>query len=296
MDRRERESMEDSRDQITDLYDRNRAYYDRNSDRYEAASWYYFNRYKSRSVTRELRRCLRELGNLPELRVLEVGPGTGYLLEKLLAVEKRPIAYTGVEHSARMGEILAVRYGKLVKQFRVIPDSVTVEAIDTAVGNESFDLIIGSSILHHLIDYDRIVLTLSALLADGGVMYFVREPIHRRECREGSVITDVLSQVYGLINNQLMRRGIRDLLWPKKVKAEDASAIAYHMYRDGISMDVFDEMRHAGYSLLFTRRYNRRVSTAMSYLENKLLSRWRKDVYGDTLFSIAIKRTVLRAT
>ena len=70
---------------LDSYYQANREYDNRNVSKYEASSWYFFNRYKSKMVSRELKKCLSLIGNLNYFRVLEIGPGTGYLLKKLLA-------------------------------------------------------------------------------------------------------------------------------------------------------------------------------------------------------------------
>lgn len=100
----------------------------------------------------------------------------------------------------------------------------------------------------------------------------------------------LLERCFAGLNAILFMPAIRNRLWPGKVKAKDASGIAIHMYRDGVSMKVFDGLTRGAYSPLFKRKYNRRLSGWLSSLENKWLSRLRKDVYGNTLFAIAIQK------
>ena len=275
---------------MTDYYERNASYYDRNFSRYEASSWYMFNKYKNAAVLKEIRCCLHILRDKPVLRVLEIGPGTGYLLGKVLSISKSYISYKGIEHSKRMSDILFERYGKLCRDITIINESVTGDTLVRILREEKFDLIMGSSILHHLLDYEQIVRRISGNIAEGGVLYFVREPIARDECQSGNFWSDYIEKIYCMTSSLLMTPFIRARLWPGKIKAEDTSNIAFHMFKDGISTKVFRELETQGFIFVFTRRYNRRVSSFLSYVENKWLAPLRKDIYGNTLFSICMRK------
>lgn len=272
-----------------DFYDINKAYYERNAERYETASWYFFNKYKSNSVSNELERCLYFMRDKPVIQILEIGPGSGYLLEKILSIRKGDIHYTGIEHSKNMSKILADRFSNSCKSFEVINKSVSVEQLREVLKEKKFDFIIGSSILHHLPDYDKVVETLAEKLDERGIIYFVREPIHKDESEISGFLVSLLEKLYEGINNIMMSSSIRKLLWPNKVKAEDAKEIALHMFTDGVSISIFKQLAQQDFSILFIRKYNRRVSSFFSYLENKWLGELRKDIFGNTLFSIAIQ-------
>jgi SAM-dependent methyltransferase len=272
-----------------DYYNQNKAYYDRNAHQYEAASWYYFNKYKNNAVLSELKKCAQLLSGKSVIRVLEIGPGTGYLLGKLLTVSKADISYTGVEHSSAMSELITDRYAKSCRSFKIINDSVTAGQLTRDFSAEKFDLVMGSSILHHLPDYPAIVMMLSQLLASGGVMYFVREPIYRNECKPGNFLSTTLERFFNSINKILMSPSIRSRLWPKKVKAEDASKTYSPELDEGVSTQVLDELLRTNFRLVFKRKYNRRVSWILSYVENKWLAALRKDIFGNTLFSIGLQ-------
>ncbi|WP_319409719.1 class I SAM-dependent methyltransferase [uncultured Desulfosarcina sp.] len=271
------------------FYNQNRSYYDRNAYRYEAASWYYFNKYKNNAIYSELERSLQTIKKKSVIRVLEIGAGTGYLLGKLLTISSVKVDYTGIEHSIEMSNMLSQRYAARCNSFRVINTSVMVENL-RALKMEKYDLIIGSSILHHLLDYKEVIITLSNMLVRYGVMYFVREPIHEDECRPNNFFSDVLDLFYSYANSVLMLPLIRHLIWPRKVKAEDATYIAYHMFKKGVSTNVFKELVQNEYKIIFMRKYNRRVSSLLSYFENSWLRKFRKDIYGNTLWSIGLQR------
>jgi 2-polyprenyl-3-methyl-5-hydroxy-6-metoxy-1,4-benzoquinol methylase len=285
----EKANFNQEEDLSMEYYNQNKTYYDRNVHRYEAASWYYFNKYKNNAVLGELKKCVTLLSGKSAIRVLEIGPGTGYLLGKLLSVSKSEITYTGIEHSSAMSELITDRYAKSCKGFKIINDTVTAGQLKKDFYTDKYDLVMGSSILHHLPDYPDIVKGLSELVASGGVMYFVREPIYRDECKPGNFLSDTLEKVYHSINGLLMSPSIRSRLWPNKVKAEDSSKITSPELDEGVSTQVFDDLLRTNFRLVFMRKYNRRVSWIMSYVENKWLAALRKDVFGNTLFSIGLQ-------
>lgn len=276
---------------MDNFYVNNKSYYERNAERYELASWYYFNKYKEKAVRKELKICIDSLTEGSNLKVLELGPGTGYLLGKLLEITNREVNYTGFDHSENMSSILKQRHEKKCSSFKIINQSVTAENLRKYIDKEeSYDLILGSSILTHLLDYDQVVETLAGFLKETGVIYFVREPIHRNEVEEPCLISNIFERFYHLVYLIMMRQWVVKIFWPKKLKAENVTKIAPHMFKDGISMVPFQKLCKERYFMLFKRKYNRRPSSFMSFLENKWLSRFRKDIYGNTLFSIALQR------
>jgi SAM-dependent methyltransferase len=273
-----------------EYYNKNKSFYDRNAHRYEAASWYYFNKYKNNAVLVELKKCAQILCGKSAIRVLEIGPGTGYLLGKLLSVSNADIYYTGIEHSAEMSKRITDRYGTSCKSFKTISDSVTVEQLRRDFYTERYDLIMGSSILHHLPDYPDVISVLSQLLAGGGLIYFVREPIHRDECRPSNFLSDKLESFYSYVNTLLMSPSVRSRLWPNKIKAEDMTKIVHpKLISDGVSIQAFEKLQKNNFRMVSMRKYNRRVSWLLSYLENKWLASLRKDIIGNTLFSICLQ-------
>lgn len=276
------------------FYTGNKTYYDRNASRYEASSWYFFNRYKDDAVTSEIRRCLTVLRGCNRLSVLEIGPGTGYLLGKLIKLCPLPIHYTGIEHSSEMAKIVRARYADRCASISLLNETVTDPKLADLLEGKSYHLIMGSSILHHLLDYGQIVRKLAAHLKSGGVLYFVREPIHKSECEKSSFGKNIISKVYDLIDRLYLTPFSRGMLFPSKIKAEDASQVAFHMFKEGVGASVFYELIPSGYDVVFERRYNRRASSFFSLVENKWLKGLRKDIFRNTLFSICIRRQPAR--
>lgn len=275
------------------FYNKNREYYDRSFSTYENSSWYYFNSYKNNKVIEELILCLNNLDKDNSIKILEIGPGTGYLLEKLLLLlDRKKVHYEGIEHSKNMVKVLENKFHDKFSSFKLTNESMTNELLLGKVFLNNYDLIIGSSILHHLLDYRDIIPTLAQRLKINGIMYFVREPIHVEECCSSGFIKNSLEVIYHFVNSIFMYEFIRKKLWPQKIKAEKVTDIAYYMFKDGVSVKPFLKLiNENNFKLITYRKYNRRLTGLLSYLENEWLNRLRKDVAGETLFSIAIQKT-----
>lgn len=272
------------------FYKANSAYYDRNAERYEAASWYHLNRFKDQMVEQDFRAMAACWPEGP-LDVLEIGPGTGYLLEKILRYAKGPVAYTGVEHSEKIGAILRARHSANCASFTLLHESVTADILPAQLNGRYYDLIAGSSILHHLPDYPDIVEILARALKPGGILYFNREPLHEDECAASSPFSTVWDKICAGLSDRMIRSPLPRLLYPQKVKAESANNIAPLMFAEGISQTPFDNLVQSGeYELLLLRKYNRRFTAFLSRVENSWAARWRKDVFGNTMFAIALRR------
>ena len=271
---------------MTDIYALNKAYYERNFLKYEKASWYYFNKYKSNMVNYELKTCLKNIPKIEDMAVLEIGPGTGYLTDKLLKLTKKRVYYTAIEHSKNMIEVLMKRCASRCASFNAINESVNGSTLPQLLAEKKFDMIIGSSILHHILDYEQVVEILVNHLNEHGVLYILREPLHKSEILKSTYFSDLLDSFYSSIQHVVMHPRVVGLLWPAKLKAEPCDLVGLQAFQDGVSTKPFRSHR-----ILFFRKYNRRTPlTFLSYLENKWLGQFRKDRFGDTWFSICIKK------
>ena len=251
-------------------------YYDGNAGRYENACRYLSNKYKDSALQEELERCIGLTGK-NQLAVLEIGPGTGYLLSKLVKVKGASYNYTGVEHSSEITKILLSRYKYRVRNIKVLQASVSVRYIDENLVGNKYDLILGSSILHQLPDYEEVVKKLSWLLNVNGVMYFVREPVHKRECAEFGKWQGRAKGVYEYMDSILS-------------KPEDTKKMDFYTCKEGVSVKPFVDLCEGDYKRVIYRKYNRRGSSFLSYLENKWFRRSRVDICGNTMFSIGLQR------
>jgi len=274
---------------MVNLYEQNKNYYERNANNYENSSWYFSNRYKDNTLTKELEKCLKVISK-KNVSVLEIGPGTGYLLSKLVVTKDIKFNYTGIEHSIEMKKIILERYQNKIEELKIINDSVTADLLTKGIGEQTYDLIIGSSILHHLPDYSEIIKLLSSLLNNKGVIYFVREPIFRNECLKANKKQDFSNNIYTRINDLLLKPGLKKFLWPRKIKQENPKDIALHMFKDGVSVQPFKDLCATDFKLIMFRKYNRRASSFFSFLENKWLKGTRMDIFGNTLFAIGLQK------
>jgi ubiquinone/menaquinone biosynthesis C-methylase UbiE len=271
------------------IYEKNIKYYERNARKYEDSSWYFLNKYKNKTLRKELKQCIKYI-NKDCLSVLEIGPGTGYLLNKLLNIKNMNYKYTAIEHSTEMLKILEERYKNKLNNIEILNASVSVEYVVDHLAGRKFDLIIGSSILHHLPDYDGIINELARLLNLNGVIYFVREPINKYECANAKIYINIFNYIYESINAFFLKPEIKRILWPKKEKQEDTKEIAVHMFKEGISVKSFLDLCKMNYRLIVFRKYNRRASSFFSFVENKWFKWTRKDIFGNTLFAIGIQK------
>jgi ubiquinone/menaquinone biosynthesis C-methylase UbiE len=275
---------------MSNVYELNIDYYNRNAGKYENTSWYFRNRYKDKMLTREINNCIKAIGKR-NISILEIGPGTGYILSKLLKIKGIEFNYTGIEHSVSMSKILVERYKDQVREIKIINASVSPEYLEKDFRASHFDLILGSSILHHLPDYDKIIMHLSGLLNKNGVIYFVREPIYKDECIKSSVLQRFSNVLYSQINKIFQVTLIKKILWPWKLKQEDTRGIAIHMFTDGVSVRSFMNLCERGFVMIIFRKYNRRATGFLSFLENKWMKSTRMDIFGNTMFAIGIQKT-----
>ncbi|WP_084448373.1 class I SAM-dependent methyltransferase [Desulfovibrio inopinatus] len=271
-----------------DHFEKNRYYYDRNAESYEASSWYFFNRYKAEKVLEELTQLLDNIRRTESLRVLEIGPGTGYLLKKILEISKCRVRYVGIEHSAAMGEILKKSCEGLCESFELHCASASRKVVKDVVGSRRFDIVIGSSVLHHIPDYADLIDAIADTVDEGGGLYFVREPLHIEECSPPQIIHRLFFYIIDSLNSFMFKARIQKLLYPQKIKAESAVDIGVHMYKNGVSLEPFYALTQKGFSVLSLRKYNRRLTTFLSKLENVWCSSLRKDHFGNTLYSISM--------
>ncbi len=105
-----------------------------------------------------------------EIKVLELGVGTGYFALRLL--QQYPSAtLTGLDGSAAMIELAATRLSEFVEQNRVDFVKSSFEEMDAALpGTNLFELVFSSYSLHHLnkADKRRVIEGVVTRLAPGG--------------------------------------------------------------------------------------------------------------------------------
>jgi ubiquinone/menaquinone biosynthesis C-methylase UbiE len=115
----------------------------------------------------------RALGRSPPRfrRGLEIGAGTGYFTLNLLraGVVERAVA---TDISPKMLQALE----RSAAELGLDVETVAAEASDLPFPNESFDLVFGHAVLHHLPDLERAFAELARVLRPGGTLAFCGEP------------------------------------------------------------------------------------------------------------------------
>jgi ubiquinone/menaquinone biosynthesis C-methylase UbiE len=116
----------------------------------------------------------KALGGWPESpfgEALEIGSGTGYfslnllqlgLIERLVATDISP---------GMLGELAAT-----AERLGLEVETETTDAERLPFENESFDLVFGHAVLHHLPDLPRALAELRRVLRPGGILAFCGEP------------------------------------------------------------------------------------------------------------------------
>jgi|GEM_PF-2684934 len=107
-----------------------------------------------------------------DISVLDIGCGTGHLTTKFL---KKGCVVTGVDISQQMMEVCKKKVNDLGSKNRF--KGIVSDIDDWLVANRDlrFDVICGSSVLHHFIDPNAILKKCIGLLNNNGVLLFVHE-------------------------------------------------------------------------------------------------------------------------
>ena len=107
----------------------------------------------------------------PFPRALEIGAGTGYFSLNL--------ARAGVIGAATCTDISPGMLEALERNARELDldvETVACDAAELPFDDESFDLVLGHAVLHHLPDLDRAFAEFHRVLAPGGTVLFAGEP------------------------------------------------------------------------------------------------------------------------
>jgi SAM-dependent methyltransferase len=156
--------------QETDILDANARYHDLAAAHYDSKWGIGYDEVGQAQVTGKLRKALgHEPGHYE--RALEIGAGTGYFTLNLLragvigeavAADISPGMLRALERSA--GEL-----GERV-------ETAACQAAELPFGDDSFDLVFGHAVLHHLPDLDAAFREFRRVLRPGGVIAFCGEP------------------------------------------------------------------------------------------------------------------------
>jgi ubiquinone/menaquinone biosynthesis C-methylase UbiE len=150
----------------------NMRYHDLAAEHYDAKWGIDYGELGQSQVTGKLAKALGgELGH--HERGLEVGAGTGYFGLNLVLAGAID-AYTASDISPGMLKVLSKTAGVL----DVDVETACTEASELPFEDESFDIVFGHAILHHLPDLDGAFREFLRVLRPGGVIAFCGEPSH----------------------------------------------------------------------------------------------------------------------
>jgi ubiquinone/menaquinone biosynthesis C-methylase UbiE len=154
------------------IKDVNTRYHDAAADEYDAKWGIDFGATGQRQVALKLAKALSEpVEGLRFEDGLEIGSGTGYFSLNLLQ--------DGVIGAATCTDISPGMLETLDGNARQLGLEVETAACDAAAlpfEDESFDLVLGHAVLHHLPDLDRAFAEFWRVLAPGGTLFFAGEP------------------------------------------------------------------------------------------------------------------------
>jgi ubiquinone/menaquinone biosynthesis C-methylase UbiE len=147
-------------------------YHDLAATRYDAKWGIAYDGVGQAQVVGKLRKALgREPGSFG--RALEIGSGTGYFILNLMraGVVREAVA---TDISPGMLEVLSATAAELGLEV----ETAACEAAELPFEDDSFDLVTGHAVLHHLPDLDAAFREFRRVLRPGGVVAFCGEPSH----------------------------------------------------------------------------------------------------------------------
>ena len=217
------------------IRDANTRYHDVAAESYDSKWGIDFGRSGHDQVTGKLRKAL---DGLPEryARSLEIGAGTGYFSLNMLRAGLIGEA-TCSDISPGMLETLQANARRLGLQVRTEP----ADAERLPFADESFDLVLGHAVLHHIPDLQRAFAEFRRVLTPGGTILFAGEP-----SRYGDRLAGVPKRAAGAIA-PLWRRAMRARPAPPddgaKPDAALESVVDVHAFAPG---DLARAAREAG--------------------------------------------------
>jgi ubiquinone/menaquinone biosynthesis C-methylase UbiE len=153
-----------------EIRDANTRYHDVAADHYDSKWGIDFGDLGLNQVTAKVRKALgSEPGHFA--RSLEIGSGTGYFTLNLLRAGVIGQA-TCSDISPGMLETLAANAERLGLDVKTEP----ADAERLPFADDSFDLVLGHAVLHHIPDLQRAFLEFERVLAPGGTVLFAGEP------------------------------------------------------------------------------------------------------------------------
>src|SRR3954452_17662531 len=153
-----------------EILDVNRRYHDVAADSYDAKWGISFGEIGHHQVLGKITKLLGSAPG-PFARSLEIGAGTGYFSLNLLQ--------TGVVREATCTDIspgMLATLERNAEQLNLAVQTAACDAAELPFDDDSFDLVLGHAVLHHLPDLDRCFAEFKRVLKPGGVLFFAGEP------------------------------------------------------------------------------------------------------------------------
>ncbi len=154
-----------------EIRDLNTRYHDVAAATYDAKWGIDFGPVGQAQVLGKLHKALGTEGQSGYARALEIGAGTGYFALNLVRA--------GIVRDATCTDISPGMVAKLADNAKALGVEVAVRRADAEslpFGAESFDLVLGHAVLHHLPDLARAFGEIHRVLAPGGSIVFAGEP------------------------------------------------------------------------------------------------------------------------
>ncbi|HEY3018984.1 MAG TPA: methyltransferase domain-containing protein [Solirubrobacteraceae bacterium] len=149
----------------------NTRYHDTAARSYDAKWGIDFGAEGHRQVTGKLAKALGRRSPGPFARSLEIGAGTGYFTLNLL---RAGVVGEAVASDISPGMLRTLRAN--AERLGVAVDTRVADAEALPFADESFDLVFGHAVLHHLPDLDRAFGEFHRVLRPGGTLVFAGEP------------------------------------------------------------------------------------------------------------------------
>jgi len=153
-----------------EIRDANTRYHDGAAGGYDSKWGIDFGELGRSQVTAKVHKALGESPQ-PYARSLEIGAGTGYFSLNMLAAGMIEEA-TCSDLSEGMLETLRANAGRLGVKVQTEP----ADAERLPFADQSFDLVLGHAVLHHIPDLPRAFAEFQRVLAPGGTILFAGEP------------------------------------------------------------------------------------------------------------------------
>jgi 2-polyprenyl-3-methyl-5-hydroxy-6-metoxy-1,4-benzoquinol methylase len=192
-----------------------------------------------------------------EIRVLDLGAGEGSVTLRFLELGSQ---VTAVDSSERQLSYLRSRAAAHSDRLAVRRGDVFEVLRDEKQSEETFDLIISNSFLHHIPDYQQLVSEASALLNPDGILFTFQDPLRFSSLKlPVRAFTGAAYLAWRVTRPDVVRglgRRIRRMFGLYRPDCPEDNA-EYHVVRDGVDQDMIARiLREAGMKVEVVRYFS----------------------------------------